>query len=113
MSGRISTHKGTATFIAQRLTAALLLPLVIWFVWSTVRLSGAGIDEARAFIAAPFNAAMFALVFVLSALHMRIGMNEIIDDYAHGGLRGVYKILNLFAALGAAALGLFGVFALV
>jgi succinate dehydrogenase / fumarate reductase membrane anchor subunit len=103
------THKGTATFIAQRLTAVLLLPLVLWFIFAMTRHAGASLDEMRAFIASPLPAAMFALLFIIGAAHMRIGLNEIIDDYAHGGFKGVWKLLNLFASLGAVALGLWGV----
>jgi hypothetical protein len=39
-------------------------------------------------------------------------MNEIIDDYADKGFRGVFKLLNLFASLGAAALGLWSLYVL-
>ena len=103
------THKGTATFIAQRLTAVLLLPLVLWFIFAMTRQAGASLDEMRAFIASPLPAVMLALLFLVGAAHMRIGVNEIIDDYAHGGLKGVFKVLNFFASFGAAALGLWGV----
>jgi succinate dehydrogenase hydrophobic anchor subunit len=43
---------------------------------------------------------------------MRIGLNEIIDDYIGSGARGVCKLLNLFACLGAAALGVWSLYVL-
>jgi len=106
------THKGTASFIAQRASAVFLLLLVGWLVFAIVKMAGAPLEEMRAFLALPVNAFLAALFIAASAIHMRIGMNEVIDDYAHGGLRGVWKLLNLFACLGAAALALWALFTL-
>jgi succinate dehydrogenase / fumarate reductase membrane anchor subunit len=106
------THKGTAAFIAQRASAVLLLPLVAWFLAGAVANAGASFEEMRAWIGAPFNAAMMGLLILIGAFHMRIGLNEIIDDYADRGFRGVFKLLNLFASLGAAALGLWSLYVL-
>lgn len=107
------THKGTSTFIAQRASAALLLPLIIWFLWGAISHAGASYAELRAWIGAPANAAFMGALILVGALHMRIGMNEIIDDYIDSGARGVFKLLNLFASLGAAALGLWSLFTLI
>ena len=99
MTGK--THKGTATFIAQRTSAVLLLPLVVWFLAGAVATAGSTQEEMRVWLAMPVNALLMGLLIIVGAFHMRIGMNEIIDDYAHGGLRGVWKILNMFLCLGA------------
>ena len=97
------THKGTASFIAQRTSAVLLLPLLVWFLAGVVATAGSSQAEMRAWLSLPVNAILMFLLVAIGAFHMRIGMNEIIDDYAHGGLRGVWKILNLFACFGAVA----------
>jgi succinate dehydrogenase / fumarate reductase membrane anchor subunit len=106
------THKGTAIFIAQRASAVILLPLVIWFLWSAVAHSAQSYEEMRAWIAAPRNAVMMGLLIVVGAFHMRIGLNEIIDDYMDKGFRGVWKLLNLFACLGAGLLGVWSLYRL-
>ncbi len=106
------THKGTATFIAQRASAAVLLPLIVWFLWGAVAHAGASYEEMRAWISSPLNAGFMGLLILTGAFHMRIGMNEIIDDYFDSGARGVFKLLNLFASLGAAAFGLWSLFVL-
>jgi len=106
------THKGTATFIAQRASAALLAPLVVWFFYGALAHAGASYDEMRAWIGAPLNAVFMGLLILVGALHMRIGVNDIIDDYIDSGARGVFKLLNLFASLGAAALGLWSLYVL-
>lgn len=106
------THKGTATFIAQRASAALLAPLVVWFLYGALAHAGSSYDEMRAWIAAPLNAAFMGLLILVGALHMRIGVNDIIDDYIDSGARGVFKLLNLLASLGGAALGLWSLYVL-
>ncbi len=92
-------HKGTSTFIIQRASAALLIPLAIWFLVGVVSHLGADYAAARTWLASPLNAALLALFIAIGAWHMRIGMNEIITDYIHGGLRRILSILNWLAAL--------------
>lgn len=106
------THKGTTTFVAQRASAAILLPLLGWFLWGVVSHAGAPLDEIQAWVALPINAAFLGVLIVVGSFHMRIGLNEIIDDYIDSGTRGVFKLLNLFASFGAAALGLWSLYVL-
>lgn len=98
-------HKGTGAFIAQRASAVLLLPLVGWFLYAAVRLSGADYAAARDFFSSPFAAVAFALLIALGAYHMRIGLGEVIADYIHDGLRGVFDALNWAAAAAVALAG--------
>lgn len=93
----MKTHpgeKGTGTFIRQRLTGALNIVFVGFFIWLVVSLAGA--DRVQ-FVAA-FNplVAVIALVLVGSALlHMHIGMYEIIEDYVHEPrLHALAKLAN-------------------
>ena len=106
------THKGTSTFIAQRTSAAILFLLIIWFFWSALSHAGEGYEEARAWISSPATAIPMGSLILVGAFHMRIGLNEVIDDYIDSGVRGVFKLLNLFASLGAAAVGIWSLFSM-
>ncbi len=101
------THKGTATFIAQRTSAVILLPLAVWFLAGAVAHAGSTYEEMRAWLATPLNAVLMGALILTGAFHMRIGVNEIIDDYSPAGARGMWKLLNLFVAVGAAALAVY------
>lgn len=92
-------HKGTGTFIIQRATAALLIPLGIWFLVGVVSHLGADYDAARAWLAQPLNGVLLGLFIAVGAWHMRIGMAEIIADYIYSGLRTVLDILNWLVCL--------------
>lgn len=98
------THKGTATFIAQRTSAVILLPLTVFFLAGAVSHAGSSFEEVRGWLANPVTACLMGALLVTGAFHMRIGVNEIIDDYSPASTRGLWKLLNLFAAVGAAAL---------
>lgn len=87
-------HKGTSTFIIQRLTAVILIPLIGWFLWSVVAHAGDDIVATRAWAEKPLNAVMLGAFISIGAIHMRIGMFEVIQDYVHGSLGSLLKMLN-------------------
>jgi succinate dehydrogenase / fumarate reductase membrane anchor subunit len=96
-----SARRGTETFWLQRLTAVANVPLVIFLIVSIVSHIGADYGTVRAYLAQPLVAlAMLALV-ISAAMHMRIGLKEIIEDYVHDdGLKIVVLLLATFFAVG-------------
>jgi succinate dehydrogenase / fumarate reductase membrane anchor subunit len=96
-----SARRGTETFWLQRLTAVANVPLVIFLIVSIVSHIGADYGTVRAYLAQPLVAlAMLALV-ISAAMHMRIGLKEIIEDYVHDdGLKIVALLLATFFAVG-------------
>lgn len=94
----MAAHKGTSTFIMQRFTAVLLIPLAIWFLISVVSHLGADHAAARAWAAQWWNSLLLTLFVVIGAWHMRIGLAEIIADYIHSSLRKTLLALNWLIA---------------
>jgi succinate dehydrogenase / fumarate reductase, membrane anchor subunit len=74
-------HGGTRHFIVQRITAGLNALFLFFFVWFTVRLAGADRADMLAVVKNPVVALLLALMILSVTLHMRIGMNEVIEDY--------------------------------
>jgi succinate dehydrogenase / fumarate reductase membrane anchor subunit len=93
--------RGTETFWRQRMTAVANVPLVIFLILSIVTHIGADYETLRAYLAQPLVAlAMLALV-ISAAIHMRIGLKEIIEDYVHGeGAKVAALLLTTFFAVG-------------
>ena len=78
-----SAKSGTEHFWHQRLTAMANIPLSIGFVVVVASLMGRNHAAVVQIIGSPFVAVLM-LLFILSAtLHMRIGMQVIIEDYVH------------------------------
>ncbi|WDI33019.1 succinate dehydrogenase, hydrophobic membrane anchor protein [Hyphococcus flavus] len=103
-------HKGTSTFIMQRFTAALMIPLAIWFLISVVSHLGADYAAARAWAGQWWNGLLLALFVSVGAWHMRIGLEEIIADYIHGGIKKTLSALNWLIAISVIAGALWSVY---
>ena len=74
---------GTDHFWMQRVTAIVLAPLAIWFVWTLVTLVGADLETARDIIARPWNTIIFAVFLVSMFWHAKLGLQIVIEDYVH------------------------------
>jgi succinate dehydrogenase / fumarate reductase membrane anchor subunit len=84
-----STHYGsgrsaTWRFIVQRVTGLLNVAFTIFLIWLVVRLAGADVATMQGLLANPVVAIVTALLIISAAVHMEIGMREVIDDYVHG-----------------------------
>ena len=55
----------------------------LWFVVAAVGLSGAGYEEVRAWLAAPFNTTAMLLLSLALFWHAQLGAQVIIEDYVH------------------------------
>ncbi|MBW3096781.1 succinate dehydrogenase, hydrophobic membrane anchor protein [Pseudohoeflea coraliihabitans] len=105
-----TVQKGTGHFWLQRLTAVANIPLFIFFIFFLVSNIGASHAEITAAFANPLVAALFALMALSGLVHMRIGMQVIIEDYVHSeGPKIVLLMLNIFFAVAMGALLLFSI----
>ena len=79
----MSLGKAHHIWIIQRLTALLLIPLTIWFLFSLLQALPLGYTEAREWLSTPFNSVLFGVFMVILYHHAWIGMREVIEDYIH------------------------------
>ena len=89
-----TAHSGTEHFWMQRLTGIANLPLIIAFLVVIVSLVGSSQASVIATLSNPFVAMILLAALMSVLIHMRIGMQVIIEDYVHTELR---KILLLMA----------------
>ena len=80
-SGRASTWR----FIAQRATAVLNVVFTVFLIWLVVRLAGADVEAMGDLLSNPVVCVVVGLMIISAAIHMEIGMREVLDDYVHGG----------------------------
>jgi succinate dehydrogenase / fumarate reductase membrane anchor subunit len=105
-----SAHKGTETFWRQRVTAVANIPLIIFLVLAIVTHLGASYDEMHGLIAKPLVALALLALIISAAIHMRIGLKEIIEDYVHGeGARVAAILLATFYAVGIALASVYAI----
>ncbi len=68
----------------QRLSAAALVPLSVWFLSLLVtRLLGAEPTTVAGFFSNPFFTSGTVLLLTAGFIHTRIGLHEIVTDYVH------------------------------
>ena len=104
-----SAHEGTDHFWKQRLTAVSNLVLVCFAIWLVVKLAGADYATAKRTLSRPQNAIPLLLLVLSGVIHMRLGMQTIIEDYVQSdGRKVVALMLNSFFTI---AIGLTCVFA--
>lgn len=105
-----SAHEGTGHFWRQRLTGLANLVLATCFVILVVTLVGRRYADVVSILASPLVALPLLLLVISIAIHMRLGMQVVIEDYVHGpALRPVLLILNTFFAFGVAAVSIFAI----
>ncbi len=103
VKGLGSAQSGTEHFWAQRVTAVANLVLLVFLIYSVIRLAGEPLDIVRAYFASPVVAILASLFAVSSAYHMRIGMQVIIEDYVHKeSSKLLLLIMNTFFAVAVA-----------
>jgi len=105
-----SARSGTEHFWRQRLTGAANVPLVIGLIVIVVMTVGQPYETAVTFLGSPWVAAVLVLFFLSVAIHMRIGMQVVVEDYIHGeGLKVVLLAASTFFSFGVAAIAILAI----
>ena len=78
-----SAKSGTKHFWHQRLTAMANIALTIGFVVVVASLRGRNHAAVGQILGSPLVAVLMLLFILWASIHMRIGMQVIIEDYVH------------------------------
>ena len=105
-----SAKEGADHFWRQRLTGLANVPLTLFLGYTLIRYGGADYAEVAAHMASPLVAIPMLLVVISAIIHMRLGMQVIIEDYVPSE---PWKIVSLIAnSFFSYAVGLACVFAI-
>ncbi|MEN5082072.1 succinate dehydrogenase, hydrophobic membrane anchor protein [Bosea sp. TWI1241] len=99
-----SAKSGTGHFWLQRVTAVANVVLALAFLCVVISLIGKPYPEAVATLSRPVVGILMLLFVVSGAIHMRLGMQVVIEDYVHGeGLKVLAVMANTFFAVAVGA----------
>ena len=105
-----SAKGGADHFWKQRVTGVANVVLGLFLVWLLASLAGADYATVKKSIANPVHALALLALIVSGTIHMRLGMQTIIEDYVRSdGAKIVLLMLNTFFAM---AVGLTSIFAI-
>ena len=108
--GSGSAKEGTDHFWRQRVTGVANLILVVIAVFIVLRLVGTNYEQAREVLANPFVTVVLGMLIVSGVIHMRLGMQTVIEDYVHSeGLKVAALMLNTFFAIAIGATSILAV----
>ena len=100
-----SSESGVSHWWTQRITAAALVLLGIWFVVLVLSLLHADYATARATVAQPWNALLLIAFVLIMFWHAVLGLQVVIEDYMHTRWQAVVLLtaIKFLAVLGALA----------
>jgi succinate dehydrogenase / fumarate reductase, membrane anchor subunit len=115
--GRVRGHgaarSGTDHFWRQRLTAVANIPLTIAAILIIIALLGRNQPAAAQILGSPLVAVIMLLFIISITVHMRIGMQVVIEDYVHGEtVKLVLIMANTFFCIAVALASAYGIFKL-
>jgi succinate dehydrogenase / fumarate reductase membrane anchor subunit len=95
-----TTNDGVKHWWMQRLTGIALVPLSLWFLYSSVQLSGASHAEFIAWVGAYGNPALLSMLIICIFQHGQLGLQVIIEDYIRSeSIKMTLLIAIKFAAI--------------
>ena len=95
---------GTREYWFLKLTSIALVPLSIFIIGLLIALQDTDHANVAEAIAAPYIAVPLFFFILANAVHMRLGMQNVIDDYVHEkGMKKLAVGANLFFSYGASA----------
>ena len=106
VKGLGSAKEGTTHFWRQRLTALLLIPLVLWIGFSLAALP---VDHATlvGWIKQPWVSVTLVLLVIVTFYHAQLGLQVVIEDYVSSHSRRT--MILLLSNLSCLLLGTIGV----
>ena len=102
VKGLGAASNGTHTWWMQRITSIALVPLVIWYVTTLIRITRS--ENLAGIIDSPLNVVMLLLFTLVGLYHSTLGMIEVIEDYVHSKmikfiLLVLLKFFSIFTAV--------------
>jgi succinate dehydrogenase membrane anchor subunit len=105
-----SAKKGTGDFVLQRLTSVALVVLLTLFIVIVVTLNGEPYERVVATLSSPLVALIMLAGILTTIIHMRIGMQVIVEDYIQGEMLKIALLaLNWIFAWGVGLVAAFAI----
>jgi|ERR1700693_4208126 succinate dehydrogenase / fumarate reductase membrane anchor subunit len=94
-----SAKSGTEAFWLQRMTAIASIPLTLAGLVLVISLTGRSYPAVRQILGSPLIAVLMMLFVIANAMHMKIGVQVVIEDYIYDKNKKLTLVMlnNFFA----------------
>lgn len=91
----------TKKWIFLKLSAVVMLPLMIWFIFRLVSIYSMGFDDINSFFVKQPNKLLFSLFVIITYFYSALSISEVFEDYImNEKIKNVAnKLLYLFAII--------------
>ena len=91
----------TKKWIFLKLSAVVMLPLMIWFIFQLVSIYSLGFDDINSFFVKQPNKLLFSLFVIIAYFYSALSISEVFEDYImNEKIKNVAnKLLYLFAII--------------
>jgi succinate dehydrogenase / fumarate reductase membrane anchor subunit len=105
-----AAKSGVEHWWLQRLTAAALLALGLWFAISLLGLPLGSYSAVTGWLHQPITAVLMILTVLCAVYHSYLGVQVVVEDYVPaGGAKTVMLVLSAFAHAFAVTAGVFSI----
>ena len=104
-----SARAGSAHWWAERVSAVALVPLTLWFIASIIAHSGDDHAAFTAWLGTPLVSAAMILLLIALFHHTALGLQVVVEDYVHSGMKVAAVIAVRLACFGLAVVGVLAV----
>lgn len=108
-NGLGASGTGTGHHWAMTKSSAALIVLIPLFVLTFGKILGASYDEVTAYYSRPFPALVAGLTILVSMIHLKGGMQIMLEDYIHGRAGRFWIVIASGVCYAIAAVGIFAV----
>lgn len=99
-----AAHAGSHHWWVERVEAAALVPLTIWFIFALLHLVGSSRQAVIDWLSSPVSIVLMLLLIVTTFHHLSLGVQTVLDDYVHQPAIKLWSVLAVKAACVVAAL---------
>ena len=105
-----SAKGGASHWATERMISLATLPLFVWFVVSLLRLPDLSYTTVVNWLGSPLSAVLMVLLVVTTFVHLKQGMQVVLDDYVHDeGTRVLTNVALVFLSVAGGAAATFAV----
>lgn len=105
-AGLGSAGSGFSHWWTERLTAVALVPLTLWFAAALIAHSRSDYGTFIAWLGSPVTVVLMILLLIALFWHAALGLQVVIEDYVHSGMKIWALLAARFACFALATIGI-------